>query len=569
MSGGLGSHMWDMVKHYRFVAHTPEQLWAMVESADGSTPADLGTLLTTAAKTINTIGDDLKKHSTSVEWDGEGGDAFRKWVHGMALATLSLGDYSESAGKWMATAADTLHEVKPQLEILKNSSASARSILDAHAAKATDVGNHDGGPSTSAVKSATSKYDNDRAEAAQLMIKLAQSYSASTEQIDGLKAPEFPKLPTQFVPQKRDGRDDASAPPSDGSPSPGTATAVAGVGVAAAGAAVVREAARGSSMAAGGHGGTATPGIARPVPDLPTGGPNTALDRVGTLPSPTAPTTAPPSPSPSPLPGGTPGVGPSVPGTPRPVFGGTSRSSAPSRGVSSGRVPSTYSPRGPLGTPAVPSAPGTPGASRAVPPGRGVPGVTGPGMPGGPGSPSRGPGTASPGRPSNGITGGRPGAPQTGRAAGGLPRGTVVGGSPAQQTPGARGGAPDGSRTGVAPSRGVAPGAGRGSGPAGVRMPAHSDGVAGGQPQPSKARRNPSAVTRGTGLVRSTENATTQIQRGGPASGPSAPSREDGARTGPAERPRSERPAREEAEAEQTARPLPPPHLPGLPDDDV
>ncbi|MFD0514124.1 hypothetical protein ACFQ0Q_35175 [Streptomyces aureus] len=247
MSGGLGSHMWGMVKHYRFAVHTPDQLWAMVESADGSTPADLGALLTSAAKTIKEIGDDLKTHSTAVEWDGEGGDAFRKWVHGAALATLSLGDYSEGAGKWMAHAADTLHEVKPQLEILKNSSASARSILDAHAAKATDVGNHVGGPSEASVTSAKSQYDNDSAEAAQLMIKLAQSYAASTEQIDALKAPEFPDMPKRFVPKRFDGNEDVGESPSTSSPNAGTAAAVGGVGVAAAGTAVVREAARGAS----------------------------------------------------------------------------------------------------------------------------------------------------------------------------------------------------------------------------------------------------------------------------------------------------------------------------------
>ncbi|MFJ3993116.1 hypothetical protein ACIPWY_31255 [Streptomyces sp. NPDC090032] len=54
-----------MVKHYRFAVQTPDQLWAMVESADGSTPADLGALLTSAAKTIKEIGDDLKTHSTA------------------------------------------------------------------------------------------------------------------------------------------------------------------------------------------------------------------------------------------------------------------------------------------------------------------------------------------------------------------------------------------------------------------------------------------------------------------------------------------------------------------------
>lgn len=95
-----------------------------------------------------------------------GREAFRTWCNQAALATLGLGDYSESAGKWLGHAADTLHEVKPQLEILRKQSATARSVLDAHAAKATDVGNHDGGPSDTEVKTAKTRYANDSADAA-------------------------------------------------------------------------------------------------------------------------------------------------------------------------------------------------------------------------------------------------------------------------------------------------------------------------------------------------------------------------------------------------------------------
>lgn len=557
----LGSQMWGMVNEYRFAVHTPEQLWAMVESADGTTPADLGALLTSAAKTITSIGDDLKTHSTAVEWDGEGGDAFRKWVHQAALATLGLGDYSETAGKWMANAADTLHEVKPQLESLKNSSVAARSVLDAHAAKAADVGNHDGGPSESAVTSAKSQYDNDRAEAAMLMMKLAQSYTASNEQIGALKEPEFPELPKQFVPDKRDGRDDKSGSSSEAPSNTEAAAVASGAGVAAAGTAVVREAARGAALATGGHGPTASP--PKSIPDLPMGGTGTSLDRASTLPS--SPASAaplsPPSPSPS-------GIVPPGPGTPPPVFGGTGRPAAPPRASGAGRLPSAYGARGPFGTPTAPGTPGTPGASRGMTPGRGVPGMPGSGTPSGSAAPRRGPGNVNPGRPSNGIVGGRPMAPEAGRPASAPSRGTVIGGTPAQPTPGARGGPVNGARTGAVPGPGAGSAAGRGSGSTGARLPAHSDGVAGGQPQPSKTRRSPSPAARGTGLVRSTEGDVAQAQRGsGPARASSTTSRKDGARPAPSEHPRSERPVGEEAEAEQTTRPLSPPRLPGLPDE--
>lgn len=564
----LGSHLWGMAKQYRFIVHTPEQLWAMVEPADGATAADLGVLLTAAAKTIKSIGDDLKTHSTSVEWDGEGGDAFRKWIDHAALTTLSLGDYSESAGKWLGHAADTLHEVKPQLESLKNSSASASAILDAHAVKATDVGNHDGGPSESSVKSAKTQYDNDRAEAAQLMIKLAQSYSASTEQIGALKAPEFPKLPEQFVPRDVHGAEDASMSTGDSS-NTGTAAAVGGVGVAAVGAAALGEASRGASLASGHQHSTApTAHVTGPVRDLPSVGTSTSLDRAGTLPSLTGPTAAPSSPTspPSALPGGTSGLGAPPPGA-SPMFGGAGRSTAPQRGVGNGRVPSSSGPRGPLSAPAG-STPGAAGAPRTGTPGRGVPAAARPGIPGvqgGTASPVRGPSSTSPGRPANGIAGGRPASPQTGRATGAIPRGTVVGGSPAQQSPGLRGSGSTQPRTEATPGRAAGPSSARGSGSAGARMPAHSDGVLGGQAQQPKTRRQPSATTTGTGDARGADSGAAEAQRRGPARGSSTAARKDETRQTSAERPRGERPARAEAEPEQAAPPQPPLRLPGMP----
>ncbi|MFI0239810.1 hypothetical protein [Streptomyces sp. NPDC016845] len=572
----LGSQVWGMAKSYRFAVHSPEELWAMVEPADGATAADLGVLLTSAAKTIKEIGGDLKTHSTSVEWEGEGADAFHKWVDHAARATLSLGDYSESAGKWLGHAADTLHEVKPQLETLKNSSASARSILDAHDAKTTDVGNHDGGPSASSVKTAKSQYDNDRAEASQLMTKLAQSYSASTEQIEALRTPEFPALPEQFVPLVRDRHGAKDVSSSSGDPSnTGTAAAVGGVGVAAAGAVALKEAAHGASLADGHHPSTSASHISRPTPDLPFGGTGTSLDRAGTLPAPATPTTAPSSPAPSSTPslGGTSALSTPPSGTP-PLLGGAGRSVASPRGPGSGRFPSSPGVRGPLGVPEGTGTPGAPGTARGVTPGRGVPAVERPGMPGvqgGTPSPVRGPGGGSPGRATNGIAGGRPTSPQTGRGASAMSQGTVVGGSPYQQGVGARGGVPEGSgRTGATPGRGT-PGAGTGRGTSGSggRVSALSGGVVGGQPQQnSRVRRASTATTRAASGARgvAVNRSDAQMQHGGePAHGSSPKTRKDEGRRASEERPRDERPEHEDVEVEQPERDVPELRLPGLP----
>ncbi|MFF4741074.1 hypothetical protein ACFY2W_35085 [Streptomyces sp. NPDC001262] len=42
-----------------------------------------------------------------MEWQGEGGEAFRTWGADMANATLRLGEFSDGAGKWMGHAAGT------------------------------------------------------------------------------------------------------------------------------------------------------------------------------------------------------------------------------------------------------------------------------------------------------------------------------------------------------------------------------------------------------------------------------------------------------------------------------
>ncbi|MFI0235819.1 hypothetical protein [Streptomyces sp. NPDC016845] len=552
----FGSQMWGMAKSYRFAVHSPEELWTMVEPADGSTATDLGALLTAAAKTIKEIGGDLKTHSTAVEWKGEGADAFHKWVDQAARATLSLGDYSESAGKWLGHAADTLHEVKPQLEALKNSSASARSVLDAHDAAAKDVGNHGGGPSTSSVKTAKTQYDNDRAEAALLMTKLAQSYSASTEQIDALQAPEFPALPKRFVPENRD---DVTHRPGEVSGEPsnaGTAAAVSGAGVLAAGAAVLGEAAHGASLAGGGHQTAAAAGSYRALPDLASGGPATSLDRAATLPSATAPAMPSPASPPSASPGHLPGMPPGGPGAPPPVFGGAGRSAAAQpQGPARGRGPASPVLRGPLG---LPEGTGAPGAPRGATTGREIPAVgrTGiPGVQGGTASQVRGPGDAGPARSSNAIAGGRPVPQQSGRGASAIPRGTVVGGSPAEQGSGGRGGASGGSaRGGTAPGRALASDTERGTGGAGGRAPARSDGVTGGQPRQSpRGRSASSASTRATGVASgptvNRRNAPGQRDGDEPARGSSSAARHDGARSAPARRLREEAPEREDTEA--------------------
>jgi uncharacterized protein YukE len=556
----FAGRIWATIKQERFLVQDPEQLWAMVEPADGPTVSGLGELLTEAAKTIKEIGGDLLTHSMAVQWEGAGGEAFRSWCSQTAKTTLSLGDYSESAGKWLGHAAETLHEVKPQLEKLRNQSVSARSVLDAHAAKATDVGNHDGGPSDSAVTKAKTQHANARAEAGGLMMKLAQSYTASTEQISALQAPKFPELPERFVPDRYSGETHVSAPTEQGSAGPGTVSRVKPHTYESS-----------ASSRSGGTGSmpqsSTTHRLNDHLVDVPhqvppsthIDVPNTAIDSTGTLPPvPAAPSahSAPPT-----GPGAPDAVRtPSPTGVLPPAFGaGTTLTP----GVRGGGARPVYTGRGSLPTS---SGPGTSGSS-------GIPrsGPFGPGVRGSEPAPESGPLSPGPARGANGITGGRPVSPPAGRPAGAIPRGNVVGGAPNQQQPPRGRGAVPGSATArTTSSRGGNSDVNREGAPRG-RMPAASNGILGGQPRPSRDRGRAGATSRD---VRSASEAAEEpLPRGGGrprGASASAAKREDrSARNRRAGNSVADQVEEREHQAEEkTNRPLPLP-LPKGPDGDA
>ncbi|MFD8390274.1 hypothetical protein ACFV2N_13970 [Streptomyces sp. NPDC059680] len=555
----FASRMWETVRQERFLLQDPEQLWAMVESADGPTASGLGELLTEAAKTIKEIGGDLRTHSMAVEWEGEGGKAFRTWCYQAALTTVSLADYSENAGKWLGHAANTLHEVKPQLEMLKNQSVSARSVLDAHAAKATDVGSHDGGPSDSAVTKAKTQYANTRAEAGGLMMKLAQSYTASTEQINAVHAPTFPELPERFLPPKVDDGTHVSAPNTQESPGPGTVRRVKSN--------TYESAANSRSGWTGSVTQPPTTHRLKNLADVPhhvppsahIDVPHTAIDSTGTLPpAPTVPSahSAPPA-------------GPSVPdvrapsetGMLPPVFGaGTMRPP----GVREGGERPVYRGRGSLPTPSGPGTSESPRIPRSGP--------FGPSVTGSEPAPERGPLSPAPTGGTNGITGGRPISPSAGRPAGAIPRGNVVGGAPNQQQPPRSRGAVPGSPTArTTSSRGDNSAVNREGAPTG-RMPATSHGIAGGQPRPSRDRRRAGTTSLGVRPASETAAEEPLPRRGGRPRGASASAKNRDDR--PARDKRSGSRATDPAEdrdlqaEDRNNRPVPPP-LPKGPDGDI
>ncbi|PHQ49836.1 hypothetical protein BLA24_19535 [Streptomyces cinnamoneus] len=210
-----------------FESKTHQELRAMVEHAKPYEAGALSDRLNVAAAAIKKVGEDLKAHMAEVEWEGEGGDAFRLWGADMANATLRLSGFSEAAGRWMGHAIATLSDVKSSMPEV---SASSRATLDSYlhnnpnqlgsvpSPLVTDqtAGLKQQGPSQQQAYDAQKRLDADQAEAAQLMRKLAQSYAWSAHNISVTERPTFPPIDARMMPPSVKDLDDVRVEPGGG-----------------------------------------------------------------------------------------------------------------------------------------------------------------------------------------------------------------------------------------------------------------------------------------------------------------------------------------------------------------
>lgn len=449
-----------------FESMSHEEMLAWLDQANSGAIQGAADRLVSAAAEIRKIAEDLKVRPQWVEWKGEGADAFRTWSADLANSTLRLGDYSEGASKWLTQASNAIASAQAAIP---RTQAGAQANLDAALAARND-------PDASAVAQKSAEtliatQEANRQEAAAQMRKLAQTYSFSASQMDGLEKPAFPPPPQAIVPSRdRDRVGDQGEHIGGGSAS-GTGYAPEAQG---------RNAESMGSAAALSGNTTLSPSsgsapVSRPV--------DMGIDGVATLPD--APSVA--SVTPSGLPGG-----------------GRHESILPSTGVP---VPPAFD-----GGPVMPSGPRGGGKTT---------GISRPSMPGTGAGPL---GSGSIGRPSGGggITGGRA-VPQTsGRPPGGIPRGTVIGGE------GTQGRAPMGRAMGAGGmGSGIGPGQSGMSG--GRRLAGETGGVVGGRSQqPGRTGTRP-FTPGGSGLVRAATSA--ESVRGTGSAGRGAPMSPHGSRT--------------------------------------
>ncbi|WP_052391376.1 WXG100 family type VII secretion target [Streptomyces sp. NRRL B-24484] len=413
-----------------------EQLVAMVESADPVAVMQVGQRLLLAAQKMDEISNELHAHMGGLEWEGQAADGFKTWGGNVSKSTMQLADYSRNAGTYMATAGETLSEVKSSMPNVPTSDMEVVRRYEAQPNTAVSVGGFIAGgmamPGIGSVvggwaadkvagmvdsdwvteeqaQAAQKRVDQAHQDAIQQMAKLGQSYDQSVTRLNSAEPPVFPPPP--------------------GSETGGSENVPVGGGTGGTG---------------GGSGGSGRPAQmptwtppsghqavpTTPVHQMPTGPgelhtmpypytgqmPSTGIDHAPTMPtSPTAPT----------LPGGNPPGG-TQPGGGHPLPGGGNLGGGLPGGGLPGGLPGGGLPGG-----------GGLGGGRGGAGGGGLPGGRGGGGStvgaGRAGGTAGAGGTGAGARPGGGAAGSTPGTGQSGRPGapgmGGMPHGGGAGGA--------------------------------------------------------------------------------------------------------------------------------------------
>ncbi|MFI8994047.1 hypothetical protein [Streptomyces sp. NPDC053542] len=377
-----------------FENHELDDMLDMIESARPSDLELTGDALVTAAEAIRGVGEELKKYADQAEWEGESGDAMRKWTANLSKNTLKLATYSETAGKQLKNAGEGLATVKKSMPKRDADGGLAEAVKDIPTPARVDTN-----PDYAKAK----KREGDRQEAITQMNKLSSYYIVSHDTMATQEEPVFTPMPDVGVPAPVPTWNPIESGPTGSAEHTVTPTA----GGAAHHAAVDHRSAPQLPTA---HHQSFTPadearvGIDSVAPPAPPADPTT---RVPTQPpGPTNPPVAP-----GPLPTGPVSTGPiprgtgKLPGVPGPLRPGGQPPGLTGRGTTgpvSPLRPGTTGRPGPMGQP------GTPGRPSGVSPRAiGRPAVTGTG----PAVNGARPGAAGMPRGRNGIVGGTPSTP--------------------------------------------------------------------------------------------------------------------------------------------------------------
>ncbi|MFI2634830.1 hypothetical protein ACH5A2_31270 [Streptomyces collinus] len=418
---------WNVPRVFGKTNFEGHALNAMIDMVESAKPEDLelaGTALLNAQTAIEDAAEELEGHITRVDWEGESGEAFRKWGANLVIHARKLAAFADAAGTQITAAATGLASVRSAMPP-RDTREDPKAVADIPTPNQTE---------SNAEYAAAVKAEKDRQEAINQMNRLASFYAVSEEIMAGQEPPTFEPMPDVGVPKPQPGYETPII----------TGDEVQGNG----GLGTVREsvvAGQDSSSAVSSHshsGGTTAP--LKPVDDSPVtsdGNVGTKIDSVGTL-SPqeiARPTTSVAPTMTGPIGGSGGAVSPFPSGTVPPALSGPTGRTSAFGGANGNRAPIPAQGRtgtpsgtvggrgatGPVGHTNTTRQPGAGGGS-ASPMGRGVSG----GMPrtvGGPASERAGGASATGAARGNGIVGGRPAAGPQGVTGSKVPRGTVVG----------------------------------------------------------------------------------------------------------------------------------------------
>lgn len=422
---------------------------AIIDLVENANPADMenaGKALWDARDAIQRASKELSDYINGVDWQGESGEAFRKWGLGLATHAEKLGDFADAAGTQITVAGTGLASVRSSMPPRD------RRVIQ------TDVDDilFPARTETNPQYAAALTVEKNRQEAINQINRLASYYAVSEEVLAGQEPPRFDQRLGIDVPRPLGlERRGPGAVPERGETLTGESTTQSPPDRPAA--------------AVGTSGSERTSPAQNPLEAL---GPAPVLDRststeINSVATPTAPTmTTGTAPTPSATGGSVPVNTPTPPMAPSfgtPVSAGSSRAtgspaaprSATQAGAGLGKASSTgasATARGATGTPVGRPSPmaGGPSATGRSVGGAQLPTAGQSGVMGGRPTPAHGgavaPGGARTGQ-GNGIVGGTPqraasGTSGTGGARG-VPRGTVIGG------PGASGSTPRSGQRGA------------------------------------------------------------------------------------------------------------------------
>ncbi|MGW3434132.1 WXG100 family type VII secretion target [Streptomyces melanosporofaciens] len=157
------------------------ELVSMIQNADWRALSTKATALQDAETALDKIGDELKKRVQWVEWDGDGGDAFREWGDEFAKQVMKLASYAGGVGGVMLHASDMLKEAITQMPEVP-------------------AGNLNDDPET--LSKLQKKSDGLRDKFAPYMTRVANAYQSGADSFSFHEPPVFKPLPTQVLPAK-------------------------------------------------------------------------------------------------------------------------------------------------------------------------------------------------------------------------------------------------------------------------------------------------------------------------------------------------------------------------------